>query len=532
MAKSSAKKPGLLARAFPKWALERNIAKARLERLNKFRSVDATGGGRSRYSFPSTSMNIDSEVADNIVGLREQIRRFELENGNIAGPFRRVKKNVVGHGIRLNAEILGDDPGSKEFPKITTEQAESTNDAAEKYFEIWNREADKRLIQPFYGSDGIQGIVEHALLRDNECLVVGRTSARVDRIIPYCLEVLESDRLQTPPGEFGNPQVQNGIKFDLEGAPKAYFITRSHPGNTISGLRDNDFEEIQAYNDNGTKKVMFLFNPIRPEQTRAVSLLSSALKDVQDADRYMEAIKMGALEDACLFGTVTTEDMDGWDNQNVASGSDDYERIHEFSPNEIKYLFPGEKLDVHRPSGPGVEIDKFLNQIWGGPANALDIPPEVFMQKWGGMNYSNARTVLLQFQATCRERQRFLINNLNIPVYENVFRWFVSKGIVSAPSFYSRKYDWLAHSWIAPGWQWVDPKKEADGKAIEVDLGVECITDIMLAQGSDPWVKLERRAREKKFIKDLEAKYDVEMFPEKASAAGRPPLKQEEADDE
>lgn len=507
----------LLGRMFPEWALKRSIARARLARLEKFRSLDAVSGERQRFRMSSTSQNINSEVADNIVGLREQIRRYELENGNVSGPFRRLKKNVVGHGIRLNAEITGDDPSSKEIPKITKDQAEVANHKVEKLFNVWNREADKRLMLPFYGSDGIQGIVEHALARDNEAIVIGRVSSRVDRIIPYCLEVLESDRLQTPPEEIGNPQVENGIRFDAEGAPAAYFILKDHPGNTMSAVFNNqNFEEVPAYNPNGTKKVMFLFNPIRPEQTRAVSLMASALKDIQDADRYMEAEKLAALEDACLFGTVKTDDPGGWDSlSNTPSNNDKYDRIHEFAPNEIKYLFPGEELDVHRPERPGGQFESFINQIWRGPANAMDIPPEVFLQNWKGMNYSNARTVLLQFYATCRERQRFLVNNLCWHVYDNVFRWFLLKGLIQAPSFFSRKYDWLQHSWITPGWQWVDPAKEASGKETEVNLGTENISDIIRAQGEDPEVKLERRAREKRRIRDLEEKYDIKMFDEK-----------------
>jgi lambda family phage portal protein len=515
---------------FPERALKRSIALSRFERLEKFRSMDAVGGGRSRFSFPSTSMNMDSAVADNIVGLREQIRNFELENGNISGAFRRLKKNVVGRGIRLNAEIVGDPPESKESLKISDAQAEAANTASEKNFKIWNRQADKRLMLPFYGSGGIQGIVEHALIRDNECLVVGRTSARLDRLIPYCLEVLEADRLQTPPGEISNPEVENGMHFDFEGVPKSYYVLKEHPGSTISGLRDDDFEEIPAYNDNGTKKVMFLFNPIRPEQTRAFSLMASALKDVQDADRYMDAEKLAALEDACLVGTITTEDSEGWDGDNVDGKK--YDRMHEFSPNEVKYLSPGEKLEMHRPERPGKNFESFIEQIWSGPANSLDIPPEVFLQKWKGMNYSNARTVLLQFYATCRERQEFLINNLNRPVYENVFSAFVAKGKVSAPIFYSRKDDWLEHSWIAPGWQWVDPKKEADGKATECELGTENISDIILAQGEDPRVKFERRAKEKQWIKNLEVKYGVELFPKKEVPPAEEVSKKTEDDDD
>ncbi len=519
---------------FPGWSLKRSISRDRIERYNRLRSLDAVSGGRTRYSFNSTSANIDSDVADNIVGLREQIRRFELENGNISGPLRRIKKNVVGHGIKLNAEIVGDKKGQRIVPKINDEQAEFANEQVEKHFEIWNRQADKRLILPFYGSNGIQGIVEHALLRDNESIVIGRISNRKDRLIPYCLEVLESDRLQTPPGEITNPRVKNGIRFDEEGAPEAYYILKEHPGNTISRVfNDSSYEEIPAYNDNGTKKVLFLFNPIRPEQTRAISLMAAALKDVQDADRYMEAEKLGALEDACMFGTVTTPDMNEWyNNATTQSQRSEYDRVHEFAPNEIKYLFPGEKLEVHRPMRPGQQFEQFIEQIWRGPANSMDIPPEVFMQKWNGMNYSNARTVLLQFYATCRERQRFLIENLCYHVYENVFRWFVIKGLVQADSFYARYHDWLKHSWIPPGWQWIDPQKEASGKETEVGLGTETVSDIILSQGNDPRIKLEKRARELKFIQELELKYGVKFSQEKENQSqkgdSQPDLGEEE----
>lgn len=520
---------GLISAMFPGWALKRSVARSRLQRLENLRSLDAVSGSRQRYSFGTTAQNIDSQVADNIVDLREQIRKFELENGNVSGAFRRLKKNVVGHGIRLNAEITGDKPESAEYPRITDPQAEAANDAAEKYFEVWQREADKRMILPFYGSDGIQGIVEHALIRDNESLVVGRISKRKDRLIPYCLEVLETDRLQTPPKLIGDPRVKNGIRFDDEGAPETYYVLKDHPGNTITAaFKDSDYEEIPAYFPNGAKKVMFLFSPIRPEQTRAVSLIASALKDIQDADRYMDAEKLGALEDACLVGTVTTEDPAGWDTE--SSGKTQYDRIHEFSPNEIKYLYPGEKFELHRPERPGTQFDSFLNQIWRGPANALDVPPEVFLQKWGGMNYSNARTVLLQFYATCRERQRFLVNNLCYHVYDNVFQHFVAKGLVKAPSFYARKHDWLAHSWISPGWQWVDPAKEATGKETEVNLGTDTISDIILSQGKDPRVTLERRAKEKKYIKQLEEKYGVQMF--EPQQQPKPEAKQEDNADE
>ena len=504
----------LYSKIFPERALRRALAKQRLERLGKIRSLDQVAGGRSRFSFNTTTNDMDSEISDNIEDLRSQIRNYELTNGTILGGFKRIVKNVVGKGIRLNAGITADDPEDRMVPAINEKQALQANKLIEKYFKIWNKQADKRLMLNFYGSNGIQGIIEHALLRDNEVLIIGRNSNRPGRLIPYCLEVLEADRLQTPPGAIGDPYVKGGVRFDSEGVPKTYYVLKEHPGNTLNlkNTRDEDYEEIPAYNDNGTKKVMFLFNPIRPEQTRAISFAASGLKDIQDADRIMDAEKLAALEDACVIGTVTSTSPSSWTE---TSGKDDYDYIHEFAPNQIKYLYPGEKFEAHRPQRPHNNFEAFLQQVWSGPANAYDVPPEVFLQKWQGMNYSNARTVLLQFYATCIERQEYLIDYFCNHVYENVFRWFIVKGFIPENSFRSREYDWLKHSWIAPGWQWVDPKKEADGKQVEIDTGLETISGTILSKGKDPRETLEERAKEQKFIQELEKKYNVVMFPQR-----------------
>ena len=527
-----------IAKIAPGYALKREVALRRLERLEKLgnmkgrRTFDAISGSRMRYDFLTTDASADRAL-QNTENLRYHVRRLEYNNGFVAGPIRRIVSNVVGQGFKLNAMVSEDEyPNWEPFPRINPETAARFNYQLEKHWPIWMKAADKRLILHYWE---LVAIAEGALLRDGEVLVIGRESARRDRMIPYCLEVLEIDRLQSPMSEVGNPRVRNGIRFDEEGAPIAYFIRKEHPGETyVMGLKAADFDEIPVFNANGTRKIMHLFNPVRPEQTRGFSQFAAGLKNMQDLDRYEEAEIYARLEDACLTGIVTTPAPEPFQNamtvgtvndENEESGSS--QQVHEFAPGKWNYLNPGEDITIHNPQRANQNMDIFTNHLLRGPANALDIPPEILSQNWQGMNYSNARTVLLQFYKACRERQNYLVHHLCVPILENVTRALVAYGKVAAPGFDRRPDAFLRHAWTLPGWQWVDPLKEAKGKETDVQNNFDTITGVCAAQGKDVDEVLETRARELRQIQKLEEKYGVKFPSPKGGEAPPAP-----ADDE
>lgn len=524
-----------IARVSPAWALRRQINRQRLERLSKLanagqRGFDAVAGGRLRYDLASTSNNADSFIRDSIDDLRNHVRQLEYNSGAVAGTIRRLRNNVVGCGIRLQALVAADE-NFRKFPMIDDAAAARINAEAEANFALWNKQADKRLIQNFHE---LQGSVCAALERDGEVLVVGRESARRDRLIPYCHEVLEADRLQTPMSEFSNPVIRNGIRFDAEGAPQSYFLLRRHPGETavISArlARDDDYEEVPAFNANGTRKVFHLFDPVRPEQSRGYSGFAAGLRDLQDHDRLREAEIMAALEDACMFGVVRSQNpMAMQQGLTTPAGDGSSRRYHEFDTNKIFYLNENEEMDVHKPTRPNEGLDGFLRLILAGTANAKDVPPEVLTQNWRDFNYSNARTVLLQFQLSCRVRQQYLIDHYCQPTYENVFRWLVIRGLVQCPGFDRRAADYLRCTWIAPGWKWVDPVKEADGARIECEQNFDSYYNVTASKGYDGDEVLEANARYLRRKQELAAKYGI-SFP--AASADKPAAAKSEKEEE
>lgn len=514
-----------IARVAPGIALKREVAARRLERLEQLaprertngeRSFEAVSGNRLYHDFLAPRSSADSALSG-AESLRHHVRQLEYNNGHVAGPVRRIVNNVVGRGIRFQSRVTADDPENRftPFPRIDEMRAERWNYEMERLFRSWAQVADVRRLLSWWR---IQRIVTGALVRDGEVLVIGRESRRKDRRIPYCLEILEIDRLQTPMSEISNPRIRNGIRYDDEGAPEAYFVLKRHPGENLRlAMRADDFEEIPAFYPSGAKRVLHLFDPMRPEQSRGFSEFAAGLKAMMNLDRYQEAEIYAALEDACLTGFVYTEDPSGFQGEYTTGNLDGEDsagkepRIHEFAPNKWHYLNPNEKVKIHAPSRPNSAFGELSAQLLRDPANALDVPPEVLSQDWKGMNYSNARTVLLQFQLSCRVRQAYLADDLCCPVHENVARFGVAGGEIYGAGFDRRPEDFLAHAWIPPGWHWVDPEKEANAADTGLGNNTETLTDLCASRGEDVDEHLETRARELKRMQDLEEKYGVEF---------------------
>jgi len=518
----------------PAFALRRAIARNRLNRIldgGGARAHSAIGGGRNRTDFITTSASPDSMIYSDIEKLRNQVRQREYEDGTVRGPIKRIVNNVVGRGILFQAAVKADESGFEFFPSIDDVMAARWNFYLEHYWRLWVKaeNADVKVTSSFHE---IQKQVQGALIRDGESIVVVRESNRRNRLIPVCLEVLEADRLFTPPGEITNPLVRNGIRFDSEGAPAAYYLLKHHPGDrhffqTGSYL---DFDEVPAFNANGTRRVLHLFDLMRPEQTRGFSEFAPALKDLQDLDRYEEAEKFAAIEDACMMGFVKSANPNEYQAATTEADPGSDRRLHDFDIGMIHYLAPGEEMDIHRPKRPNDQFEKFTAALTRGPANALDMPPEVLSQNWAGMNYSNARTVLLQWHLSCRMRQQFLFTHLCDPVADIACRQFVARGLIpDSRGFDRRPADFLRRRWQPGGWEWVDPTKEAQGKQMELDGNFATLASVCAEKGEDWEEVLEQRAREAIKIRDIEEKHDIKLSTAAPATAETPA---EDMDDE
>ena len=510
---------GFMDTFFPGAALNHEIKKQRLARMRSLYSgysnndnFEATAGGRTQHDFLNPHTDADSAIAGNNDKLRRHVRQLEYNNGDIAGPIQRFANYIIGSGLRFQARVTADKKYTHmiNVPRISETTAEGYNFWLEKRIKIWNKQADVHLMMTGHE---MQRLIQMTLIRDGEAIIIGRKSRRPARLIPYCQEIVEIDRLQTPPGLIADPRVRNGIRYDEEGVPETYYILKHHPGNTIQPhFKFDDFEEVPAWNKNGTKKVLHLFEILRPEQTRGFTWLAAGLKDIQNTVRYKDAELVAALEDACMTGIVKSTAPQTFQNNYTKTGARPNgaeKRINRFAPNKWHYLNPYEDVEIRGPSRPNDHFDEIINAFSRGPANALNIPPEVWTQNWRDLNYSNARTILISFYQVCRIKQKYFVDHYSFPTHENVVPYMVAGGHVLAPAFDRRREDYLAAEYIPPARDWVDPKKEAEGKTIDIANLTETGHSVCASLGKDYDENLEIRAKELKRIKEYEEEYGI-----------------------
>ena len=521
------KGPGFIDRVIsyiaPNYALRRYSAHLMFKALSgpdrEERSFEAITNSRLRSDWTNITQDADAALGVNGQALRNMVRDLSHRNGLIAGPIRRITNNIIGQGIRPQARVKEDGPydtpqGSR---KITEDTAKRFNYQAEKNYRKWGKKASSDLRTTI---EELQSLAFRAMISDGECLVVARSSNRNGRIIPLALEVIEIDRLSTPPKEVSNPKIRNGIEFDDEGVPVRYFVLKRHPGSTSiqTIAKINDYEEITAYGSNELQKVFHLYDILRPGQSRGYTPFAAGLGDIHDIARYREAVMVAARAGACLAAFVKRPHAYGIAQQKPSNDSG--QLITKFEPGMVKYLNPGEEITAFSPNQPQNQFGEFTKQILLTAANAIDVPYEIFANDWAGLNYSNARTVLLQAYIAFRIYQRYIINHLCIPVWENFISDCVVTEIIEAPDYGLRKDDYLNVSWVPPGWAWVDPLKESKAAQNDIENLITTLSDTLAGRGDDWEETVEQRARELKKIKELEEKYGIEMTVKKPGDIG------------
>jgi lambda family phage portal protein len=500
----------------PGYALKRYAARETLSALSKplskteERAFEVVQSARYRDDWTNATQDADAANVNNLQALRNMVRDLTHRSGIVAGPLKRLTNNVVGHGIKPQARVKedGEYDGVEGAPPITAKRAEKFNYQIEKAWRRWYKMSDSSLKQNFYEQ---QGLAFRAMVGDGEILAVLRSSSRQGRIIPLCVELIEIDRLSSPLSEINNPKIRNGIEFDNEGVPVRYFVLKRHPGSTgiISNASLSDYEIVDAYGSNGLKKVIHLYDILRPGQSRGYTPFAAGLEDMQNLSRYKEAVIVGARIRSCL--AVFIRKPMAYSTWNAKGSNAEGQKISGFEPGMIRYLNPGEEPFSLDPSGSIPEAAELTKQFLQWAANAVDMPYEVFANDWKDLNYSNARTVLLQAYLAFRVYQNYLVEHMCIPVWENFVSDCVVEDIVKADGFGLRKDDYFRSSWIIPGHEWVDPAKESEAASNDLNNLIDNLANILAGKGEDWEESIEQRAKELKKIKDLEKKYDIIM---------------------
>ncbi len=479
----------------PRTGLKRRLYRQALKVSERFSAYKGASRDRLRASWLPGGGSADENILPELKDIRERSRDLNRNDAHASGITSTMTCNVVGSGIRPQSRV------DREVLDISEDQANAFQKDAERVWRKWVPFADAGTRMDFYE---IQQLVDRQILENGEALIIPLMLK--DPVRPYSLglQVIESDRLDTPPDKRGDKSIRSGVRIGEKGEPVSYFIQKTHPGDIrYAESKDRVFTEIPAFNEYGRRNIFHLYFVQRSGQTRGVPFFAPVLAYFKDLSEYAEAELVAARIAACFSLFITSEaSMD-------VSASGAYERnpagqlIESLEPGMIKHLLPGEDITSFNPQRPGATFEPFVERILKAISAALGLPYELVAKDFSKTNYSSARAALLEARRYFKMRQEWLARKLCQPVWEMILEEAYLRGEIKADTFYESQRYWTSASWIAPGWEWVDPLKEAQAAEVGLRNGIVTYSDLYAQEGKDWEESFEQAKREQDKLKEL-----------------------------
>ncbi len=467
----------------PSWGYRRGAWRQAYQK-----SYDAGNTGRLNSGW--TPVNATAERTDNPQRDIIRARARDLERNSdvaeaIIGPLER---NVVGTGIRVQAKVPKSD--GKEEDDTLNQQIE----------EAWNEWCRARNCD-VTGQQSFQEMQAMAIRRlevdGGIFFIKAYTNSGT---VPLSLQAREVDELDTSinylPG-LGRNRVYGGIELDENNKPLAYWFKKYTP----DGFWDGKSERVEE------KRVIFLWKKTRPTQIREMSPLAKTLPRVRDINEYVEAVSVKERILACLSVFIKKLAPSSSSlGRGVNSGTTDSQSGYQqktLSPGMIQELLPGEDIAAVTPSGQASSAREFISTQQRLAGSGQGLSYEAVSRDMSQVNYSSARQGLLEDQRTYKIWQEFLIEHFCREVYTEFIISAVLSGHLKIPGFWQDKRRYLKHTWIPPGWSWIDPLKEVSANDKALNSGQDTLASICAQRGEDWRDILQQRAKEMKLAKEL-----------------------------
>lgn len=481
----------------PERALKRIGARKRLEIMNTgYSNSGASKRKKSMLGWLFKGGSTKEDIDDNLPTLRERSRDLYMNTPLATGALKTIRTNVVGDGLRLNAQI------DYEFLGMSEEEADAWETTAEREFSLWadSLMCDAMQMHNFYE---LQQLGFLSFLASGEVFTL--LPYRQHRQHSYGLRVqlIEADRISSPSGAKGN--IINGVELGGFGEVTAYHISKHHPLGMTSGGKE--WVRVDKFGaKSGRQNILHLMESERPEQRRGVPILAPVIESLKQLDRYTEAELTAALVSS-LF-TVFIESEDGDNDRPFGESIADGERVddeddtsYELAPGAIISLGEGEKATTTNPGRNNAAFDPFVVAICRQIGSALEVPYELLLKHFTS-SYSASRGALLEAWKMFRMRRTWLASRFCQPIYEEFLSEAILLGRISAPGFLENPMIRKAYAtaeWNGPAQGLLNPLNEVNASIKKVDNGFSTrARETVEMNSGDYWRNHPQRVREEK----------------------------------
>lgn len=482
----------LAARA--RWQFAQKV-NDRLEQ--RFSHWEAADNDRTRAGrFMSSRLSPDSALEQEQDTIRDRARELYRSDPIAASFIDGRVNNIIGRGIRAQARIKAD-----EAEQISEEQARKLNRALNNDFRRWAKRAGK------FGESlySLQRLAQRTWDLDGEVFVHFTAVRDPMRPIPLALEVIDPERVETPPQEAGNPNIRLGIERDDDGNIVAYWVRNSQPHDTKSN--DYSYTRVDAFSKNGLPEMVHCFEKLFPGQSRGIPVLTPVIGKLKDRHDYDETVMISEQAAACYTAFVKGDsDPEDLAAATASETTSTGERLEDMVPGTIQYLGKDQDITFGNPNRPSGTFAAYMEYHNRCIAAGTGYPYELLMKDWTGLSYAAGRLSLIDGRVSFSCRQALLDEQLLCATWHHFTLNSVLHGAASelvdpvayraAPSIYTE------HAWIPPGQPWIDPNKEVQSAALTVESNLGTLSAELASRGLDLEETLDTRQLEVQMLVD------------------------------
>lgn len=342
-------------------------------------------------------------------------------------------------------------------------------------------------------------------------------------------QLIDLDRLSNPQGAQDTRTLRGGVVKNKYGAPQGYYVRDGHPGEYMNpDMSGFTWRYVPIAKPWGRMQMLHFVDQWRPDQSRGISMLVSALKESRMRKRFSDVTLQNAVLNASyaasiesdLPASVAMEQAGANDPAAISAFAESYlGAIDEYTRGgrnlnidgvKIPVFFPGTRMKMQPAGTPGGLGTNFEQSLLRYTAAALGVGYSELAKDFSDANYSNLKAELAGTGRRMRVQKRFTADQ----AANNFFRLWLEEAmnkreITSLPRNAPNWYEGLnseAYSeaeWIGASMGQIDELKETQAAVLRVNNGLSTREAELAKLGKDWRPVLAQLAREKKKAEEL-----------------------------
>lgn len=467
----------------------------------------------------SPVQSADQDILPEMGVVTPRVRDVTRNDSLMRGALQTQKDSIVGERFLLNATpnttVLGlDEVWAEEFQEEVEAKFTLYAESLLNYPDAQRKSTLTELVRLAVGIYGQTGEVVASVewLRDS-----GR---------PYstALQMIENERLSNPMGQMDSRLLRGGVQRNSFGAAVGYHIRDAFPTDFLDFENQNSWTYVPATKPWGRMQMIHIIDQWRPDQTRGISNIVAALKELRMTKKYRDIVLQSAALNATYAASIESElptevvmaQAGGGDATALSKFARMYlgeiakytKGARNLTLNGVKipHFYPGTKMNLQNAATPGGIGTQFEQSMLRYIAASLGLSYEQFSKDYANANYSNLRAALAETNKRMRVEKRRVADRFASIFYRLWLEEALNKGeITSMPRKAPNWYDGMnadAYSectWIGANMGQIDGLKETQAAVLRLNNGLGTAEDELANLGKD-WRQVYRQlAREQKF---------------------------------